>query len=129
MTLDEAWEEVTWLYFAQHAPNPVSTCLMGGPMNMIGKCMCALTFATEILPNIENSSDIVALRYVVDGNFTAQHMKMRRPEDDVWLSDGLAYMVANRPYGDHVSKAADNEEVYNIYGSLLVQGMGLTGFF
>ncbi|KAN0078144.1 hypothetical protein V8E55_010201 [Tylopilus felleus] len=58
----------------------------------------------------EYNSEIVALRYVVDGNFTAQHMKMRRPEDDVALSNGLAYMVANRPYQDHVMNAADNEE-------------------
>jgi hypothetical protein len=48
---------------------------------------------------------------VVDGNFTAQHMKMRKPEDDISLSDGLAYMVANEPYQKHVSQAANNEEV------------------
>lgn len=51
---------------------------------------------------------------MVDGNFTAQHMKMRKPEDDVPLSDGLAYMVANGPYQKHVAQAANNEEVYNI---------------
>jgi hypothetical protein len=51
---------------------------------------------------------------VVDGNFTAQHMKMRKPEDDVPLSDGLAYMVANKPYQKHVSQAANNEEVHII---------------
>lgn len=48
---------------------------------------------------------------MVDGNFTAQHMKMRKPEDDISLSDGLAYMVANEPYQKHVSQAANNEEV------------------
>lgn len=48
---------------------------------------------------------------MVDGNFTAQHMKMRKPEDDVPLSDGLAYMVANEPYQKHVAQAANNEEV------------------
>lgn len=47
----------------------------------------------------------------MDGNFTAQHMKMRKPEDDISLSDGLAYMVANEPYQKHVSQAANNEEV------------------
>jgi hypothetical protein len=51
---------------------------------------------------------------VVDGNFTAQHMKMRKPEDDVALSDGLAYMVANEPYQNHIAQAANNEEVYII---------------
>jgi hypothetical protein len=48
---------------------------------------------------------------VVDGNFSAQHMKMRKPEDDVPLSDGLAYMVTNGPYQKHISQAANNEEV------------------
>ena len=48
---------------------------------------------------------------MVDGNFTAQHMKMRRPENDVPLSDGLAYMVADEPYQKHISQAANNEEV------------------
>lgn len=53
----------------------------------------------------------MTLRYVVDGNFTAQHMKMKKPEDDVALSDGLAYMVTNEPYQHHVAKSANNEEV------------------
>lgn len=53
----------------------------------------------------------MALQYVVDGNFIAQHMKMQKPEDDVALSDGLAYMAANGPYQGHVTHAADNEEV------------------
>ena len=47
----------------------------------------------------------------MDGNFSAQHMKMRKPENDVPLSDGLAYMVANEPYREHISQAAKNEEV------------------
>lgn len=50
----------------------------------------------------------------MDGNFTAQHMKMRKPEDDVSLSDGLAYMVANEPYQKHIAQAANNEEVHII---------------
>ena len=57
------------------------------------------------------NSDTVSLHYVVDGNFTAQHMKMRKPENDIPLSDGLAYMVANKPYLEHIALAANNEEV------------------
>ncbi|KAG2738071.1 hypothetical protein P692DRAFT_201731898, partial [Suillus brevipes Sb2] len=30
---------------------------------------------------------------LLDGNFTAQHMNMRQPELDIFLSDGLGYMV------------------------------------
>ena len=55
---------------------------------------------------------------MVDGNFTAQHMKMRKPENDVPLSDGLGYMVANKPYQEHISLAANNEEVSIIIQTL-----------
>jgi hypothetical protein len=57
------------------------------------------------------SSDIVALRYVVDGNFTAQHMRMKRPTEDISLSDGLGYMVKDKCYQSHIQAAADNKDV------------------
>ncbi|KAF8545678.1 hypothetical protein OG21DRAFT_1428852, partial [Imleria badia] len=52
----------------------------------------------------------VGIHYVVDGNFTAQHMKMKRPQDDIALSDCLAYMMEEKPYQNHVSSAPDNKE-------------------
>jgi len=36
-------------------------------------------------------SDIITVHYVVDGNFTAQHMNTKRPEGDIALSDGWGY--------------------------------------
>ncbi|KAG0695343.1 hypothetical protein DFH29DRAFT_814295, partial [Suillus ampliporus] len=45
---------------------------------------------------------LVMRRYVVDGNFTAQHMKMKIPEDDVSLADGKGYMVTEGPYQAHI---------------------------
>lgn len=74
---------------------------------MIGK----LFVSGQLLSLHLRNSDTVALRYVVDGNFTAQHMKMRRPEEDVSLSDGLAYMVEDKAYQAHVASAAENTEV------------------
>jgi hypothetical protein len=65
-------------------------------------------------PELSNSNQ-VALRYVVDGNFTAQHMRMKKPEDDIALADGLAYMVENMPYQIHVLSAAENKEVSNAF--------------
>ena len=47
----------------------------------------------------------------MDGNFTAQHMKMKRPLNDVALADGLAYMIGETQYHNHVSSAPDNKEV------------------
>ena len=57
------------------------------------------------------NSNTVLLHYVMDGSFTAQHMKMWKPENNIPFSDGLAYMVANKPYQEHIALAANNEEV------------------
>ena len=43
--------------------------------------------------------------FVVDGNFTADHIKQKRPQDDVWLSDGEGIMTAREPYATHVKTA------------------------
>ena len=48
---------------------------------------------------------------VLDGNFSAQHRKMRNPEDDVALADGHAFMVTDAPYKEHLKTAAEFHEV------------------
>ena len=57
---------------------------------------------------------MVASQYVVNENFTAQHMRMKRPQDDIFLADGLAYMVEDKPYQNHVSSAPNNKEVCHL---------------
>ncbi|PIL25597.1 hypothetical protein GSI_11345 [Ganoderma sinense ZZ0214-1] len=47
---------------------------------------------------------------VLDGNFSAQHRKMRNPEDDVPLADGHAFMVTDAPYKEHLKMAAEFHE-------------------
>ena len=47
----------------------------------------------------------------MDGNFSAQHRKMRNPEDDVPLSDGHAFMVQDAPYKEHLKTAKEYHEV------------------
>ncbi|KAI6010976.1 hypothetical protein F5J12DRAFT_904997 [Pisolithus orientalis] len=55
-------------------------------------------------------SDTIMRQYVMDGNFTAQHMKMNKPELDVSLADGTGYMVAEKPYQAHLEQSLDNKE-------------------
>ncbi|KAI6012412.1 hypothetical protein F5J12DRAFT_717717 [Pisolithus orientalis] len=55
-------------------------------------------------------SDTIMRQYVMDGNFTAQHMKMNKPELDVSLADGTGYMVAEKPYQAHLERSLDNKE-------------------
>ncbi|KIK81364.1 hypothetical protein PAXRUDRAFT_156288, partial [Paxillus rubicundulus Ve08.2h10] len=49
--------------------------------------------------------------YIVNGNFSAQHMKMKIPEDDISLSNGLAYMVESSAYDDHISRSVEAKEI------------------
>jgi hypothetical protein len=48
---------------------------------------------------------------VIDGNFSANHLKMRRPENDVCLTPGGRYMVEPICYETHLEEAIDYREV------------------
>lgn len=48
---------------------------------------------------------------VMDGNFSAEHMKMKKPADDVPLSDGQAFFVEDKAYKAHLKSAKDYQEV------------------
>ncbi|KAG1837477.1 hypothetical protein F4604DRAFT_1692197 [Suillus subluteus] len=61
---------------------------------------------------------LVMQRYVVDGNFTAQHMNMKQPHLDVILSDGLGYMVIEADYKAHLSSAQESKEIMYTKGPL-----------
>ena len=47
---------------------------------------------------------------MVDGNFHADHLMMKYPEDDVALADGLAFMVETEPYKEHLSEAIEHKQ-------------------
>ena len=47
----------------------------------------------------------------MDGNFSAEHMKMRNPEDDVELTDGHGFMVGDKRYKEHLKNAVEDKEV------------------
>jgi hypothetical protein len=47
----------------------------------------------------------------MDGNFTAEHLKMANPEDDVRLRDGAGFLATDQPYKDHLAVAIEIKEV------------------
>ena len=49
--------------------------------------------------------------FVVDGNFTADHIKQTRPNDDVWLTDGEGMMTEKTSYNAHMKAAKDIPDV------------------
>ncbi|GBE79973.1 hypothetical protein SCP_0211750 [Sparassis crispa] len=48
--------------------------------------------------------------FVMDGNFSAEHMKMKHSEEDVALSDGQAFMVSQEDYKAHLAVAMESHQ-------------------
>ena len=47
----------------------------------------------------------------MDGNFTADHIKQTRPNDDVWLTEGEGVMTERTSYDAHIKSAKDIPDV------------------
>ena len=51
----------------------------------------------------------------MDGNFQAEHMRMKNPENDVSLSDGTGFMVSKKPYKSHLESAVERWQVSSLF--------------
>jgi hypothetical protein len=49
--------------------------------------------------------------FIMDGNFSAEHLKMRQPETDVQLTDGCGFMVTTQNYQAHLAVATEPSKV------------------
>ncbi|KIN94246.1 hypothetical protein M404DRAFT_35256 [Pisolithus tinctorius Marx 270] len=92
--------------------------------------------------NVDPVEDLDHWRYtrtlVMDGNFKAEHMHDRCPEDQVWLMDGCGYMVTDLEYRAYVKgtphiaekSACNNHKAINQanaqWGRLHSTGIGAT---
>ena len=47
---------------------------------------------------------------VVDGNFKADHVRQKRPEDDVWLTAGEGIYAERTQYMQHLALAKETKE-------------------
>ncbi|KAH9912015.1 uncharacterized protein B0H18DRAFT_1088708 [Fomitopsis serialis] len=56
---------------------------------------------------VDDRKYLYARGYVMDGNFHAEQMKMRKPENDVPLMPGKMFMVHPGPYEEHLKVAKD----------------------
>jgi hypothetical protein len=59
--------------------------------------------------------------FMMDGNFQAEHMKMKNPENDVPLSDGTGFMVSKKPYELHLKSAVERRQVSSTRISVAVR--------
>jgi hypothetical protein len=49
--------------------------------------------------------------FMFNGNFSAEQLKMKAPEDDVHLTDGDGFFTTRQPYYDHLKVAKEIREV------------------
>ena len=61
------------------------------------------------------SKNLFMRGFMMDGNFQAEHMRMKNPENDVPLSDGTGFMVSKKPYESHLKSAVERQQVSFIY--------------
>jgi hypothetical protein len=58
-----------------------------------------------------DSSWLFRRSIVVDGNFSAEHMKMLKADEDIRLVNGEGYMVEEKLYQEHLKASSDQKEV------------------
>ena len=60
------------------------------------------------------SQNLFMRGFMMDGNFQAEHMRMRNPENNFPLSDGAGFMVGKKPYKEHLKSAVERWQVRSI---------------
>jgi hypothetical protein len=49
--------------------------------------------------------------YVLDGNFHAEHLKIKNLDSEVIITDGTGFFAEEKPYKDHLKVALETKEV------------------
>ena len=82
---------------------------------MIGRMTQRSTLICQAIEMLNAESCVHRWLYrrsiVVDGNFHADHLQMKHPEDDVAFADGLAFMVERAPYKVHLAESIETKQV------------------
>ena len=102
---------VQWQYSVVCAHSLESISLKIGESMKIGMSIC---IATWKLPTSCFSQNLFMQGFMMDGNFQAEHMRMRNPENDVLLSDGAGFMVSKKLYEAHLKLAVERQQVRSI---------------
>ena len=66
---------------------------------------------------------------VVDGNMKLVHLWMKRPDEDVSLSDGELFTVSHTPYAEHLVSGIDSQPIctnFTFGRKLLISGQRST---
>ncbi|KAI0341038.1 hypothetical protein BDW22DRAFT_1445358 [Trametopsis cervina] len=64
------------------------------------------------------------IQLVMDGNFAAEHQRMKNPEDDVWLADGDGFFVGRSRFQEHSRTAVERVQRSSCNDHKAVNGPG-----
>ncbi|KAI0340412.1 hypothetical protein BDW22DRAFT_1431008 [Trametopsis cervina] len=64
------------------------------------------------------------VQLVMDGNFAAEHQRMKNPEDDVWLADGDGFFVGRTRFDEHVRTSVERVQRSSCNDHKAVNGPG-----
>lgn len=51
---------------------------------------------------------------MADGNFTADHLRQKSPQNDMWLIDGEGMMAGRKRYMEHLKTAVERHTVRRV---------------
>ena len=93
-----------WPYFAPHALNLASIFHQIGKKNIL--CMCAPYLRIFTITYCMDSNELIRT-FIMDGNFSAEHMQYRTTEKEVSLSPGMAFMANPDIYKAHLRSGSE----------------------
>ena len=104
-----------WLYSVPCVHNLGLTSRKIGESTKIG---LSINVVISKLPTHYFSKTLFMRGFMMDGNFQAEHMKMRNPENDIPLSEGVGFMVSRKPYELHLQSAFERRQVIYIISGI-----------
>ena len=98
-----------WLYFALHAHSQESI------FQTIGKADLLRTVCLSIHLQCVSADAVLRKQlirtFIMDGNFSAEHMRCRTADADVPLSAGMAFMADPDSYKTHLQSGKEISQV------------------
>ncbi|KIK71845.1 hypothetical protein PAXRUDRAFT_48138, partial [Paxillus rubicundulus Ve08.2h10] len=88
-----------------HEPRPV------GLGELVLFCPACPQKGVNLDPDIDKDIWKYSQTIIMDGNFKAEHMHDKKPDDQVFLMDGMGYMVGQKKYHDYLKAAKDAPEM------------------
>src|SRR5258708_19436827 len=93
---------VQWLYSVPCAHSLESTSLKIGESMRIGVFIGITIWK---LPTLCISKNLFMRGFMMDGNFQADHMRMKNPDYTIPLSNGAGFLFTKKPYELHLKLA------------------------